>query len=207
MPKQNPLADAVLARTLQHAARIADSNPRARILWQRAWQMVQERGGHGPGTAHGLMLARPRTDIEAQRQNALDNACWILGSALSMGRILDNYKVIIGGQEHTRNDRENLMACARFFAAKRTRRPPLTPRVSPLTPRQSEVIQIVNECKGNLAEAARRLGRDRKSVKESYDAGNRKLAKAGVPSRPKPKTKRLPEDFRGQVAVAKDRRR
>ena len=93
---------------------------------------------------------------------------------------------------------------------RRTRRPPFERKPRPLTERQTEVINIVGECKGSLADAARRLGIDRKSLKESYDAGNRKLASAGVPipsSRPKPKTERLPKDPRGQVNVAQDRRR
>jgi hypothetical protein len=88
--------------------------------------------------------------------------------------------------------------------ARRHRRPPLTPKARPLTGRQCEVVQIVGECKGNLAEAAKRLGIDRKSLKESYDAAMEKLGRAGIP---KSKTKRLPVDLRGQVAVTKDCRR
>jgi len=94
--------------------------------------------------------------------------------------------------------------------ARRHRRPPLTPKDRPLSTRQAEVVQIVGECKGDLAEAARRLGIDRASLKESYDAGMEKLAKAGIPTWAyilKPKTVALPVDRRGGVTVAKDRRR
>jgi hypothetical protein len=49
-----------------------------------------------------------------------------------------------------------------------------------LTSRQTEVVQIVGECKGNLAEAARRLGRDRKTVEETYRVALAKLGKEPV---------------------------
>lgn len=52
---------------------------------------------------------------------------------------------------------------------------PRKPR--PLTARQLEVIETVSECKGNVAQAAKRLGRDRKTIIESYRAGMKKLGK------------------------------
>ena len=74
----------------------------------------------------------------------------------------------------------------------------------PLTPRQVEVMQIVAECKGDLAEAARRLGLDRKTVMQHYTAAEKKLGKAAV----KHATCALPRDRRGQAHVAEgdDRR-
>jgi transcriptional regulator of acetoin/glycerol metabolism len=39
-----------------------------------------------------------------------------------------------------------------------------------LTPRQVEVVQVVGECKGNISQAAKRLGRDRATIEESYRA-------------------------------------
>ncbi len=70
----------------------------------------------------------------------------------------------------------------------------------PPTARQTEVIQIVGECKGNLAEAARRLGRNRKTIEETYRAGLARLGMVAVWH----DTKLLPRDRRGQAAVSAD---
>ncbi len=75
---------------------------------------------------------------------------------------------------------------------------PRKPR--PLTARQAEVVQIVGECKGVIAVAARQLGRDRKTVAEIYKAAMAKLGKSVV--RSKDKTRLLPRDKRGQEAVS-----
>lgn len=88
---------------------------------------------------------------------------------------------------------------------RRKRRPPLDKDIRPLTDRQTEVVQIVGECKGNFAEAARRMCLNRKTVKEHYDTAMAKLGLAGVrnPAKQlKPKTQRLPEDRRGQVNIS-----
>ncbi len=79
-------------------------------------------------------------------------------------------------------------------------------RVRPLTARQAEIMQIVGECKGNLSEAARQLGIHRNTLKEQYEAANKKL---GVRALTKPKTHKMPEDNRGQdnLAADADRRR
>ena len=97
---------------------------------------------------------------------------------------------------------DSVVAELRVEPAKKTRRrragQPQRPR--PLTARQAEVIQIVGECKGNVAEAAIRLGRDRKTIDESYRAG---MAKLGKNVCRKKKTGRLiPRDKRGQADVA-----
>lgn len=68
----------------------------------------------------------------------------------------------------------------------------------PLTPRQAEVIQIVGELKGDIAAAARKLGRDRKTVDEIYKAGMKKLGKEAV----RHKTRTLARDRRGQDDIA-----
>jgi predicted DNA-binding protein (UPF0251 family) len=74
----------------------------------------------------------------------------------------------------------------------------------PLTAKQTEAVQIVGECKGNLAEAARRLGIDRATLKERYEAASEKLGKRAV----KHATKSLPTDRRGQENLSRydDRR-
>jgi DNA-binding CsgD family transcriptional regulator len=76
------------------------------------------------------------------------------------------------------------------------RRPTIEPKS--LTPKQAEVVHLVGECKGDLAEAARRLGRDRKTIKQHYDAAITKLGKKTVNAATKP----LPTDRRGQENVA-----
>lgn len=85
---------------------------------------------------------------------------------------------------------------------KRTRRPSKARKPRPLTPRQIEVVQIVGECKGNIAKAARQLGKDRKTVEEAYRAGMAKLGKTVYRSRDK--TRLLPRDKRGQEAVSEE---
>ena len=66
------------------------------------------------------------------------------------------------------------------------------------TERQLEAFVMVQECDGNIAEAARRLGRDRKTVAEHY----KKALERGCESIKRPKTRALPRDRRGQSAVA-----
>ena len=187
-------ADVALAKALRTALKVSEADPgRAGIVRQRANDIVQHRGVRFSIGGGGLlpMSAQPLNPDAELRQRHLDAAHWILASALAMGTMAADY-------------RKALAACARFFDTGRPRRPPLTPKDRPLTLRQAEVVQAVGECKGNLAEAARRLGIDRKSLKECYDAGMKKLARAG---RPKPKTVRLSVDRRGQEKVAEDRRR
>ena len=80
---------------------------------------------------------------------------------------------------------------------------PLNPKR--LTAKQLEASQIVAECKGDIAEAARRLGKDAKTVRQHYTAATKKLGKTVV----KHATKQLPSDRRGQANIAdgEDRRR
>jgi hypothetical protein len=86
----------------------------------------------------------------------------------------------------------------RQMDTKRSRRPSKPRKPRPLTARQTEVVQVVGECKGNIAAAAKRLGRDRKTVDETYRAGLAKLGKIPV----KHGTKTLPHDRRGQVNLS-----
>jgi len=71
---------------------------------------------------------------------------------------------------------------------------------SSLTGKQLEAMQIVGECKGDLAEAARRMGKDRSTIKQHYDAATAKLGKRPV----KHSTKRHATDRRGQADIATD---
>jgi DNA-binding CsgD family transcriptional regulator len=87
---------------------------------------------------------------------------------------------------------------------RRTRnRPPATPK--PLTAKQVEAVQMVGDCKGNFAEAARRLGVTSKTVRQHYRAAITKTGQTVV----KHATKALPSDRRGQTNLADgdDRRR
>jgi DNA-binding CsgD family transcriptional regulator len=86
----------------------------------------------------------------------------------------------------------------------RPRRRRQTKSILPLTKRQNEVVAMVAQCNGNIAEAARRLGRTPKTVREAYAAARGKLRAAGVAlsKSGKAKTHRLLEDHRGQIFLA-----
>lgn len=70
----------------------------------------------------------------------------------------------------------------------------------PLSALQSETVQVVGECKGNYAEAAKRMGKDRKTVEECYKTAMKKLGRAIV----KHKTKAMGTDRRGQADIGTD---
>jgi hypothetical protein len=82
--------------------------------------------------------------------------------------------------------------------ARRTRRGTKPRKPRPLTGRQVEAVQVVGECKGDIAKAAKRLGLHRKTVAESYKAGLTKLGKVAV----KHGTRLFPRDRRGQEDIA-----
>jgi hypothetical protein len=86
---------------------------------------------------------------------------------------------------------------------RRTPRPPTEPRE--LTKKQAEAVQVVGECKGSIADAARRLARDPKTVRQHYNAAMEKMGRKVV----KAATKPTPTDRRGQEKLADgdDRRR
>lgn len=76
------------------------------------------------------------------------------------------------------------------------------PDVQKLTVKQRVAIEIVADCQGDFAKAARRLGKDRKTVKQHYDAGMKKMGEA---IGRKPKVKSLPTGSRGESeATAED---
>jgi len=81
---------------------------------------------------------------------------------------------------------------------RRRRKTDAAPR--PITAKQAEAVQIVGECKGNITEAARRLGVSAKTVRQNYQAGLGKLGRKAV----KHATQRLPSDKRGQDNVSSD---
>ena len=81
---------------------------------------------------------------------------------------------------------------------KRRRRPPLQPKR--LTAKQIEASKLHGECKGNIAEVARRMGKDRSTAEQHIVAAFTKLGKS-VPT--KPKTTKLKTDRRGQSDVTK----
>ena len=72
-----------------------------------------------------------------------------------------------------------------------------------LTPRQLEAMQIVGECKGNMAEAAKRIGRHRKTVQQHYQAALAKLGRTAV----KHATQQPTLDRRGQETMTDDCRK
>ncbi len=86
----------------------------------------------------------------------------------------------------------------------RKRRKRLSQEATPLTAKQLEAMQIVGECKGDFAEAARRLGKDRKTVVDHYEAATKKAGKRQM----KHMTQQIAKDRRGQdnLADGDDRR-
>jgi DNA-binding NarL/FixJ family response regulator len=93
---------------------------------------------------------------------------------------------------------EQAPAVERKRPKRRRRKTDAVPR--PLTAKQAEAIQIVGECKGNFAQAADRIGRDRATVRQHYNAGMKKLGRTAV----KHRTQQLPSDKRGQDSVSSD---
>jgi DNA-binding CsgD family transcriptional regulator len=82
--------------------------------------------------------------------------------------------------------------------AARHRRPPFEKALRKITERQAEVAQIVGECKGNFAEAGRRLQINPKTARQHYRAAMRKLGDAGIRG-PRASMNKLAEDSRGQA--------
>ena len=73
------------------------------------------------------------------------------------------------------------------------------PPVKPLTAKQAEAVQIVGECKGNIVDAARKLGKDPATVRQAYQAA---MAKLGQKAPVKHQTKAAPTDRRGGADVS-----
>jgi len=129
----------------------------------------------------------------------------ILGSIVTH----DDGIVTYDGDVVTSADDQTLEAIADVMDGKarrkRGRRAAGKPR--PLTARQLEALGRVAECKGNIAEAARQLGVDRKTVRQHVDAGLTKLS-LSLPQYlrdHKPgKTLKQPTDLRGQETLASD---
>lgn len=80
--------------------------------------------------------------------------------------------------------------------------------IRPLTEKQTEALYIFAVCNGNYAEAARRIGIDRKSFEERCKAAYVKLGHKGMKRYEMEISKalvaRLPRDRRGQEVVAAD---
>jgi hypothetical protein len=107
---------------------------------------------------------------------------------------------IRAGAERIRTILAICLAGLKGKGKKRIRRQSKPREPRPLTAKEVEAVQIVGECKGNIAEAARRLGKDRKTVDEAYKSGLGKLGKEPV----KRGTQTLPRDRRGQTYLAAD---
>lgn len=98
------------------------------------------------------------------------------------------------------------------FPAKRKRagkrrRPPFEVKMRPLTVRQIEALQMVLECNGNFAEAARRLKVVPKTIREHYFNALKKLSATGllaVDRKMKKAAGELPTDRRGQLDAYRD---
>jgi DNA-binding CsgD family transcriptional regulator len=76
-------------------------------------------------------------------------------------------------------------------------------RARPLTPKQVQAVQVVGECQGNMAEAARRLGVHPATVRQHYLAATKKVPEVvSSVARAKLARRRLPADHRGQPTIA-----
>jgi len=82
---------------------------------------------------------------------------------------------------------------------KRRRRAPAK-EPAPLTPKETEAMQLVGEHKGNFTAAGRAAGKSRQAMQKLYEKACRKLGKSAV--EPAAKTQGLPTDHRGQIDVA-----
>jgi hypothetical protein len=99
---------------------------------------------------------------------------------------------------------EALPAAAPTPAKPRPRRRRKAARApTPLTPQQTEAVQLVGEHGGNVSAAARAAGKSPAAMRKLYQKAMRKLGMKA----PTHKTAALPLDRRGQPNVSEDRRR
>jgi hypothetical protein len=93
---------------------------------------------------------------------------------------------------------------------KAPRRGRRAPPAKPITGKQAAAFEMIHECGGNVAEAGRRMGLNRKTVEQhcaaamkklgqTYDAAMKNLRQGAAK---KHATVPLPADFRGQASVA-----
>ncbi len=85
-------------------------------------------------------------------------------------------------------------------APKRKRRKRASDKPRELTRPQIEAMQLYGECKGNFTEMGRRMGIDRKTAKQHYEAAAKKVGQQAV--NPYPKTTTIAHDRRGQADVS-----
>ncbi len=89
---------------------------------------------------------------------------------------------------------------SRLSGKKQRRRRRSTQQPKKLTPKQTEALKLHGDCNGNIAEVARRIGKDRKTAEQHVNAAFTKLGQ-NVPT--KAKTTSLKTDRRGQADIAK----
>ena len=177
----------------------------------------------GPVHLQVLELARPllpfvRPAMESEQSPARTAAevcdlhlrCGDLKSELGRLPVFDD--PCLRGADHweRRLEKEVVVAQMRAIDSKpkrqrvRRKRKQHDAAVSSLTPIQAETVHMVGECEGDVAKAARRLGKDRKTVQQSYESAMAKLGKVAVT----PRTVGAPQDKSGQCTLseADDRR-
>jgi len=156
------------------ASRLARKIKAERLSWEEAF------GEPRPETVEDWRRWAARLGLDPN---------WIVAGDWTPGQVMP---LIEGYLQRRKDERRKNQRKVRRDSAKGQGRP--------LTARQAEVAQIVGECKGNLSQAARRLGRDRKTVEEVFRAGMAKLGKTVVASRDKERL--FARDRRGQDDVA-----
>jgi predicted DNA-binding protein (UPF0251 family) len=82
----------------------------------------------------------------------------------------------------------------------RKRRRKTERKITPISPKQAEAVQLVAEHKGNIAAAARAAGKSRAAMQNLYDKAMKKLGKKAIEHA----TQALPTDKRGQVSIPED---
>lgn len=162
---------------------------------------------------HDLRVLLMATDMRAKRLKFRTNTSPLVALATDVMDIT-HLKTLKGRAKEARcclDELDSEMTVSQELGAaenpaarfpKRRNRQSAKPRT--VTAAQAEAVQMVGECKGSLAEAARRLGKNRKTVEQHYIAGLRNANICAAVLDQKPKKRNLPHDKRGQAIVTDD---
>ena len=143
---------------------------------------------------HCIDRDRPSVQRTAENIGRQDAALWLLANGCR--DIPEELWPMLRGRVQFEDDGRPIIPAPSRGARKR-RRQSATP-TAPLTPAQTEALQMVGEHKGNVAAAAKATGKSRTAMEKLYKKG---LAKLGKRDAEKVKTRALPTDARGQQDV------
>jgi DNA-binding NarL/FixJ family response regulator len=153
-----------------------------------------------------VTFADSRGDDWAIRARNYGAVCDILAEECGDGVPTDAADQATGGGDTASTDVESQAADAKPKANHPRRRYRPRSNHGELTPKQMEAVKEVGECAGNIAKAARRLGKDASTVRQAYNAG---LAKLGITAHKHKRTISIARDARGNESISycDDRRR